>query len=120
MANTSARPRPWLLRRNGRTDTVHPAGGLFFNSTDALVRAATEDGGFIHVLDLLAHTALGANQLVPVLPDWETQEQIFYVTYPRTRFLPPKVRVLAEFLAHAFPRHLQPKARSTVPVRSRR
>jgi LysR family transcriptional regulator for bpeEF and oprC len=117
--NTSGSPRPWRLQRDGQTTVIHPAGPLFFNSTDALLQAAAQSAGYVYVLDLLAHTHLGTGQLVTVLPDWETEEQVFYITYPRTRFVAPKIRVFADFVGHAFPEHLRPLARSTIRVRGR-
>ncbi|MGI4940284.1 MAG: LysR family transcriptional regulator [Janthinobacterium lividum] len=116
---TSGPPRPWRLRHGAETAVIHPAGPLFFNSTDALLQAAAQGAGFVYLLDLLAHHHLRTGQLVAVLPEWETEEQVFYITYPRTRFLAPKTRVFADFVAHAFPEHVRPPARSTVRVRAR-
>jgi LysR family transcriptional regulator for bpeEF and oprC len=116
---TSGPPRPWQLRRGGETAVIRPAGPLFFNSTDALLQAAAKGAGYVYVLDLLAHNHLRTGQLVTVLPEWETEEQVFYITYPRTRFIAPKTRVFADFAAHAFPEHLRPPARSMVRVRGR-
>ncbi len=116
---TSGPPRAWRLRRGAEAAVIRPAGPLFFNSTDALLQAAAEGAGYVYVLDLLAHSHLRSGQLVTVLPEWETEEQIFYITYPKTRFIAPKTRVFADFVAHAFPEHLQPLARSMVRVRSR-
>lgn len=119
VASACAAPRVWRLRRGREEAVVRPAGSLSFNSSDALLGAAAEGAGFVYVLDLLAHKYLQTGQLVTVLPDWDTEEEIFYVTYPKTRFVAPKIRAFAEFAAHAFPKHLGPGVKSTIRVRRR-
>lgn len=115
--DATASPRPWRLQRGQKTVEIRPSGSLFFNSSDALLRAAAEGAGFVYVLDLLAHAQLQTGRLQAVLPDWETEEQIFYVTYPKTRFTAPKIRAFADFAAHAFPQHFRPPTRSVIRVR---
>ncbi len=119
VAGACASPRAWRLRRGRREAVLRPAGGLLFNSSDALLGAAAEGAGFVYVLDLLAHRYIQAGRLVAVLPDWDTEQEVFYVTYPKTRFVAPKIRAFAEFAARAFPKHLGPGAGSTVRVRRR-
>ena len=55
-------------------------------------------------------------ELVRLLPDWETEEQTFYAVYLRTRFTPPKVRALVDFLASHF--GVQSSS-APVPIRAR-
>ena len=119
VAGPRAVPRAWRLRRGTEEAVVRPEGGLSFNSSDALLGAAAQGAGFAYVLDLLARKHLQAGSLVAVLPDWETEEEVFYVTYPKTRFVAPKVRAFAEFAAHAFPKHLRPGTKSAIRVRRR-
>jgi LysR family transcriptional regulator for bpeEF and oprC len=117
VADGTAAPRPWRFRRGEEAVAVEPVGGLAFNSSDALLSAAVEGAGLVHVLGLLAHAHLRAGRLLPVLEDWQTEEQVFYVAYPKARFTAPKVRAFADFAARAFPGHL--RAASAAPIRIR-
>ena len=95
---------------------MRPDGKLFFNSTDALLQAASHGAGLIYVLDVLAEGACRRGELVRLLPDWETDEQTFYAVYLRTRFTPPKVRALVDFLASHFGAQ---SSTAPVPIRAR-
>lgn len=112
-------PRPWGFRRGDAAIRVTPAGALAFNSSDALMRAAARGAGLVYVLDLLARPLLDRGTLAALLPDWETEEQTFYAVYPRTRFVPPKVRAFADLLARAFPAQATGRPFPPVPVRPR-
>ena len=94
--------RIWNFRKGEAHHAVRPEGNLFFNSTDALLQASAHGAGLIYVLDVLAEDACRRGDLVRLLPDWETDEQTFYAVYLRTRFTPPKVRALVDFLASHF------------------
>jgi LysR family transcriptional regulator for bpeEF and oprC len=120
VADSGAPPRPWRLHRGGMHREIRPSGDLAFNSSDALLSAAAQGAGFVQVLDLLAHAHLRAGRLAPVLPDWETDEQIFYLVYPKTHFVAPRLRAFADFAARAFPAHLRHNPEPPVRVRRRR
>lgn len=94
--------RIWHFRQGEERHEVRPEGNLYFNSTDALLQAAAHGAGLIYVLDVLAEPACRRGDLVQLLPEWETDEQTFYAVYLRTRYTPPKVRALVEFLAAQF------------------
>jgi LysR family transcriptional regulator for bpeEF and oprC len=120
VADGVAPPRPWRLTRGGVAQQVLPAGGLAFNSSDALLSAASQGAGFVHVLDLLAHAHLRAGRLQAVLADWQAEAQQFYVVYPKARFTAPKVRAFAEFAARAFPAHLRQDPAPPIRIRSKK
>ncbi len=119
VADATAPPRAWRLHRGAEQAVVEPAGSLAFNSSDALLNAAVEGAGFCYVLGLLAHAHLRSGRLRAVLEDWETEEQIFYVAYPKARFTAPMVRAFADFAARAFPDHLRATAAAPVRIRQR-
>jgi LysR family transcriptional regulator for bpeEF and oprC len=108
--------RIWNFRRGEERQAVRPEGNLFFNSTDALLQAAAHGAGLIYVLDVLAEHACRRGELVRLLPDWETDEQTFYAVHLRTRFTPPKVRALVDFLASHFGTASDP---APIPIRPR-
>jgi LysR family transcriptional regulator for bpeEF and oprC len=108
--------RIWNFRRGEERQAVRLEGNFFFNSTDALLQAAAHGAGLIYVLDVLAEHACRRGELVRLLPDWETDEQTFYAVYLRTRFTPPKVRALVDFLASHFCTASDP---APIPIRPR-
>ena len=98
VAKLSSPMRPWSFRRGEEAVEVTPRGNLAFNSSDALLRTAARGAGFVYVLDVLARSYLDEEQLVPVLPGWETAPQTFFAVYPKLRFTPPRVRAFVQFL----------------------
>ncbi|MDB5377741.1 MAG: LysR family transcriptional regulator [Rubritepida sp.] len=114
-AQPSGAVRPWRFRQEGATFELVPDSNLFFNSSDALMQTAARGAGMVYVLDVLAEQYLRRGELVRLLPDWETDGQSFYAIYPKTRFTPPKVHAIIEFLSGLFPSELMP--RGPVPIR---
>jgi LysR family transcriptional regulator for bpeEF and oprC len=115
-----ARPRPWRLVRGKETHEIIPAGNLFFNSSDVLLGAAIQGARLVMVLDLLAHAHLNSGRLVPLLSDWETEAQVFYLVYPKSPFISPKLRSFVEFVTNAFPEHFRQDPQSLIRIRRRR
>lgn len=107
--------RPWRFRRGEESIELVPDANLFFNSSDALMQTAARGAGLVYVLDVLADQYLRRGELVRLLPEWETDGQSFYAIYPKTRFTPPKVHAIIEFLSGLFPSELMP--RGPVPIR---
>lgn len=96
----TSKPRSWSFARDGQTHTIEPAGNLCFNSSDALLRSATRDGGFVYVLDVLAREYIRRGELVAVLPEWTTAEQSFFAVYPPSRFVPKRVKLFVAFVSN--------------------
>lgn len=95
----TGRAVPWSFTREEATHVVEPAGNLFFNSSDALLRSAARGAGFIYVLDVLARQYIERGELSVVLPDWTTTRQSFFAVYPPSRFVPRRVRLFVAFVA---------------------
>ena len=95
----TGKPMPWLFSKDGESCTVEPAGNLFFNSSDALLRSATRGGGFVYVLDILARDTIRRGELRPVLQEWNTAKQSFFAVYPPSRYVPKRVKLFVAFVA---------------------
>ena len=95
--------RHWAFRRQGEEVIVVPDGNLFFNSSDALMRIASNGAGLVYVLEVLADRYIRRGELVRILADWETDTQTFYAVFPKTRFMPAKVRAFVDFVLGLFP-----------------
>ncbi len=108
--------RPWTFRRGDEEWRLWPEGNLHFNSSDALIRTAIQGAGLIYILDILAREWVERGELVCLLAGWETASRTFYLVYPKSRFVPAKVRAFSDFISAALARR---SPRSLRPVRIR-
>ena len=113
-------PRDWFFRRDGDEILVHPQGPLNFSSSDALIAAALQGAGFIHVLDVFANRYFKDGKLVAVLGGWETAIRTFYAVTSKSRFTTLKVKAFSEFLAEMFSDQRQPGTTRPAAVFPRR
>jgi LysR family transcriptional regulator, regulator for bpeEF and oprC len=113
------RTRPWEFSNAGENYSFVPAANLVFNSSDALLRTAARDGGFVYVLDVLAEDWLERGALTTVLQGWKTARTTFYAVYPQARFVAPKVRAFIEFLAMMFQTRPKPDSAMVPRILSR-
>lgn len=95
----TGKPTAWTFDKDGESHAVEPAGNLFFNSSDALLRSAAQGGGFVYVLDILARDYIRRGELRAVLPDWTTARQSFFAVYPPSRYVPRRVKLFVAFVA---------------------
>ena len=93
----------WRFRRDTETQTVEVRGRYIANHAGARLEAAQQGFGVASLPDFAAAGALQSGELVQVLADWELQARAYvgsvWLLYPPNRFLPPKVRVLIDYLA---------------------
>ncbi len=80
---------------------VRVAPRMRSNSGDTCCAAALQHGGIVLQPTFLVDSALRAGTLVEVLPDYRSIELGVYAVYPNRKYLPPKVRVLVDFLVNA-------------------
>jgi LysR family transcriptional regulator for bpeEF and oprC len=99
--HVSTSARAWSFRKGAEEYRLWPEGNLAFNASDALIRAAMRGAGMIYVLDILVRDFVDRGELTRVLPEWETAKRTFYLVYPKSRFLAPKVKAFADFIATA-------------------
>jgi LysR family transcriptional regulator for bpeEF and oprC len=102
LALATARPADWVFERRGVRTTHRPAGNLAFNSMEACVEAAAADLGVTQVLSALAHGAIVAGRLAPVLVDWAAAGPALYLVYPPNRHQSARIRAFAQFAAEVF------------------
>jgi LysR family transcriptional regulator for bpeEF and oprC len=102
LALATARPAAWEFARAGVRLTHRPLGNLAFNSMEACVEAAQAGLGITQVLSSLAHRAILAGSLTPVLLDWATEGPGLYVVYPPNRQQSARIRAFVEFAAGIF------------------
>lgn len=93
----------WRFQQDAQTHTVEVRGRYIANHAGARLEAARQDFGIANLPAFTAADALHSGELVQVLADWELQARAYvgsvWLLYPPNRFLPPKVRVLIDYLA---------------------
>ncbi|QKZ02922.1 LysR family transcriptional regulator [Pseudomonas eucalypticola] len=92
----------WRLRREGQTEVVPVKGRYIANHAGARLDAARQGFGIANLPEFVAREALQNGEVVQVLADWELDGGAYigsvWLLYPPKRFLPPKIRVLIDYL----------------------
>jgi LysR family transcriptional regulator for bpeEF and oprC len=91
-----------VFARAGEQVLHRPAASLAFNSMEACVEAAAVGLGVTQVLSSLAHGAIVAGRLAPVLLDGAAEGPALYIVYPPSRQLSARIRAFAAFAAEVF------------------
>jgi DNA-binding transcriptional LysR family regulator len=93
----------WMFRRDGETQMVEVKGRYIANEVDARMDAAIQGWGIASLPEFSVTDAVRDGRLVTVLPEWAFHPKAYdgpvWLLYPPNRFLPPKVRVLIDWLA---------------------
>lgn len=100
--STYRSPYHWRLQRGRRTLDTVIAPVMRADNGEALRQAALAGCGIMLSATFVVGEDLKAGRLVRVLPEWEGAESWIWAVYPRTRFLPLKVRAFIDFLVVAF------------------
>lgn len=97
----------WAFRRGAQTHTVEVKGRYIANDVGSRRDAALHGWGIASLPEFAAADALREGALVRVLPEWLLEPRAYsgpvWMLYPPNRFLPPKVRVLIDWLAEKMP-----------------
>lgn len=86
---------------HGRVE-VKVSPRIYTNSGDTCRAAALQDLGIILQPTFLVGADLQSGALVEVLPQYRALELGIYAVYPTRRHVPPKVRLMIDFLVGAF------------------
>jgi DNA-binding transcriptional LysR family regulator len=92
----------WRFRRDNESVDVAVNGRYAVNHTEMRLGGVLAHFGVGCLPDFVARPAMQQGAIVRVLPDWQLQSAYSghaYVLYPPNRFLPPKCRVLIDYLA---------------------
>lgn len=91
--------RAWSFRRGDELHGLRPAGRVGSDNGLALVAAATRGLGVIQVPSYYGEAQVEQGLLQPLFEDWQSGEAFeFFLVFPPTRYIPERVRVLADFL----------------------
>ncbi|MGE4651758.1 MAG: LysR family transcriptional regulator [Myxococcota bacterium] len=92
-------PARWRFR-TGKSVRVH--GRFSVNHGESLREAVLEGLGIAYMPVFIVGEDLADGSLVPILEDWAHSVQKVWLSYPRGRYLAPKVRVFVEFMLDRF------------------
>lgn len=91
--------RRWYYQKDGVSKTIEPRGRFASDNGMALVAAAARGLGAIQVPSYYGQQALDSGELITILEDWHPRESFeFYLVFPSAKYLPQRVRALADFL----------------------
>ena len=100
---TNVRQRGWSWTGPGGTrGSVTVPVGLSANNGRYLVHAAAEGHGVVRTPVFIAHEAIEAGALEPVLTEFRWGDLDAYAVYPPTRHVSHRVRAFIDFLAERF------------------
>ncbi|MEJ2693504.1 MAG: LysR family transcriptional regulator [Candidatus Thiodiazotropha sp.] len=98
-------PEPQKIRltdKSGREFTVNIPLRLMANNGDFLLGATAAGLGISFMPSFISYQAIHDGQLVPILRDYRLPLATAYVVYPSRRFVPLRVRALADYLQQQF------------------
>jgi DNA-binding transcriptional LysR family regulator len=97
----------WTFRRGAQGQTVLVKGRYIANDVGARLDAALDGWGIASLPEFAVADALREGRLVQVLPEWVFEPRAYsgpmWILYPPNRFLPPKARVLIDWLVQRMP-----------------
>lgn len=91
----------WVYREGEHTLQVPVRGRILANNGGALTEAAARGMGITRQPDFIAAPYLAQGRVKGVLQDFETSPLGIYAVLPSNRYIPHRVSVLIEHLAHA-------------------
>jgi DNA-binding transcriptional LysR family regulator len=80
---------------------VQVAGSFRSNNSEAVRRAALAGYGIAQMSEIQVVNDVRAARLYRLLPDFAPRREAVYVVYPSRRHLPPRARVVIDFLAES-------------------
>jgi len=89
----------WRFGPGDKPIEVEVSGPLRANSSTVVQSAALAGVGIARMSELQAADDLRASRLYRLLPDYPPEQYQVYVVYPSRRHLPPRARVVIDFLA---------------------
>lgn len=93
--------RRWSYRKGQQVQHLQPAGRVGSDSGVALIAAARMGLGVIQVPSYYGNPDVLSGELVPIFDDWQCDDEfVFFLVFPPTRYIPQRVRALADFLLY--------------------
>lgn len=95
---TAGTLQDWGLRADPATPPWRLPATLVCNSAEALISGAQRGLGLIYMADFALRDALASGALRPVLEPYEAAPGVFWLLWPSSRHLSPKLRAFVDFM----------------------
>lgn len=95
-----------FVREGGHSASVHHEPKLFCQDLRVQLEAALQGVGVALLPEPLVQTVLRAGEVVRLLPEWSSTEEIIHAVYPTRRGMLPSVRAFLDYIAEHLPRVL--------------
>ncbi len=96
-------PQKWrLIDSEGGSHSVRVENRMQANNGQIILEAAAAGHGICLSPTFIAYQTILEGRLVPILTDYRIPEATAYAIYPNRRFIPQRVRVLAEYFRELF------------------
>ncbi|KXJ57570.1 LysR substrate-binding domain-containing protein [Neptuniibacter pectenicola] len=89
----------WRFQENGQEQNIKIRGSLSFNSGPALVDAALKGLGLVQLPDYYVQEHLDSHTLIPLLQNYQPDDEGIWALYPQNRYVSPKVRMLIDYMS---------------------
>jgi DNA-binding transcriptional LysR family regulator len=89
---------PWRFQKKNKPLDVAVEGSAIVDDPHLALELALQGTGLLYTLEAYAAPYLRDGRLVPVLQDWVTPPEVFYLYYPSRRQNPAALQALIEFL----------------------
>ena len=94
----------WRLRRGDEDADMRPVASMTSNHLETLRHMAILGHGIAYLPDFAVQQAIEREELVMVLDEWTGSSSTFWILWPSSRQLLPRVRAFVDFMAeHLFP-----------------
>lgn len=95
--------RRWSFTVGKETQTINVSGNAAANNAETVLQLALAGAGIARLTEVTVSEALRSGRLVTLLNDCQQAESVpLYAVYPGSRHVPPKVRVMVDFLIEQF------------------
>ncbi len=93
----------WSFIKEGELVDVQVTGNFRVDLSEAVRDRVISGHGIGHLATYLLTDEFQQGKLIPLLPDWQTEQKLpVYAVYPKRKHLPAKFRVIIEFLRSRF------------------
>lgn len=98
LKHSSQGVRLWTFERHKKTVEIEPRGPLVVNDLDLMIGAVRDGIGIGYMAESYMADDIEAGRLVPLLTDWSTAYDSWYLYYAGRDHLPPPLKVFIAFL----------------------
>jgi len=97
----TGRTFPWEYHRGRKIVKIATTGRLIVSDIVNLHGISVAGWGIAQVLEVAVKPMLETGALVKLLPEWGDERFPIYAVYPSRNYVPPKVRVIIDFVSSA-------------------